>query len=177
MDFEDVAACNCRKYECPLDGKCGQRSVIYQATIEPGPQRKLSKREKTKINQINKGVEWKPKSTEKYIGKTSSTFKIRWNFTNSQTRHRHLPSTALSTYIWQLKDNGYNNYKIKWKILAKANPYTSATKICNLCNKEKFYLIYRKDTYTLNKQEELIRKCRHRRSHLFCQAGTKITND
>ena len=145
---------------------------MYQATIEPGQQKKLSKIEQEKIKLINKGTTWKPKETEKYIGLTSSTFKIRWNFTNSQIKHRHLPSTALSSYIWQLKDNGYTNYKISWKILAKANPYSSATKICNLCNKEKFYLMYRKDLYTLNKQEEVIRKCRHRRAHLFCQAGT-----
>ena len=173
---QEIIDCKCRKFDCPLDGKCGQKNVIYQAIVEPGPQNKLSKKE-NKIKQINKGVIWKPRSIEKYIGKTSSTFKERWNFTNSQIRDRHLPSTALSSYIRQLKDNGYHNFKIKWMLLSKANPYTSATKICNLCNKEKYYLIYRRDTYTLNKQEELIRKCRHRRSHLFCQAGTKISNN
>ena len=164
--------CNCTKHECPLEGKCGQRNVIYQAIVIPGQQDKMSKEQLNKIKKMNNNIIWKPNENEKYIGKTSSTFKERWNFTNSQIKHRHLPSTALSAHVWRLKDNGYSNYSIKWKIMAKANPYSSATKICNLCNKEKYFLIYRKETHTLNKQEEIIRKCRHRRLHLIGQSKT-----
>ena len=119
---------------------------------------------------------WQPNNKETYIGQTSTTFKQRWNFFKSQTKHRDLPSTALSNYIWKLKDNHYNNYNISWKILAKANPYSTATKICNLCNREKYYLMFRKDTYTLNEQHEVLRKCRHRKAHIIGTANSKLKN-
>ena len=122
-------ACTCTKFECPLGGGCGVSNAIYQASIFPGVQEKLTTQQYDELKLRNHGNLWVPRPVEKYIGKSSTTFKLRWNFTNSQCRLRHLPSTALSTYVWKLKDNFYLNYKIKWKILARANPYSTATKI------------------------------------------------
>ena len=34
--------CKCTKFDCPLEGKCGQENVIYQAVVEPGPQDNLT---------------------------------------------------------------------------------------------------------------------------------------
>ena len=59
------------------------------------------------------------------------------------------------------------NYNINWRILSRASPYSTATKVCYLCNKERYYLLYRRDTYTLNEQKEILRKCRHRRANLL----------
>ena len=154
-----------------MDGKCGMEGVVYQAKVYPGEQDKnLTEEDKATIAKNNNGVIWKPKIVESYIGRTGGTFKARWNFTKSQCKLRHLPSTALSTYIWKLKDNFYHHYTIKWDIIARANTYSTSSKICNLCNKERYYLVYRKDLCTLNSQDEIIRKCRHRRGNLIGQA-------
>ena len=55
-------------------------------------------------------------------------------------------------------------YKIDWKILAKAAIYNTDTKICNLCSKEKYFLLFRPETNTINKRDELYTKCLHRKS-------------
>ena len=46
--------CNCTTNQCPLNGKCGQKNVIYQATVKPGPQKKLTKTEEKKKNKTTK---------------------------------------------------------------------------------------------------------------------------
>ena len=109
---------------------------------------------------------WQPNKIEKYIGMTGGTFKERWYFHYSQFKHRHLSTTTLSDYIWKLKYHGFN-YSIKWKIVSRANTYSTSTKTCNLCTKEKMYLMYRKDMHTLNSKNEIMRKCRHRRKKLM----------
>jgi hypothetical protein len=47
------------KHKCPLDGKCLQQSVIYQATVIPHND---------------------SSNTETCIGLTEQTFKARYNF-------------------------------------------------------------------------------------------------
>ena len=73
-------SCNCRKpAECPINGNCLQKSVIYQATV------------------TNKS----DGSKETYIGLTKNEFKERFNrhkstFKNVSKRY----STQLSKHVW-----------------------------------------------------------------------------
>ena len=71
---------NCRnKTECPLDGKCLQQNVVYQATITTDT------------------------ATESYVG-LATNFKERYR--NHQTSFRHTirrNETELSKHIWTLK--------------------------------------------------------------------------
>jgi len=73
--------------------------------------------------------------------------------------------TELSKHIWQVKGNE-QCFTIKWKILAKVKPFSNLTKRCNLCTTEKHFLITKPELTTLNKQNELISTCRHRRTHV-----------
>ena len=75
-------------------------------------------------------------------------------------------TTNLSKYIWQLKRH-YIKYKIQWSIVAKAKPYNPATKTCNLCTKEKYYIIFKPETATLNSNTEMLSKCPHRKKWIF----------
>ena len=102
--------CNCRKKnECPLEGECLTKEIVYQTTIT------------TKD------------TTETYIGLTASEFKTRWrNHKTSFTHEKRKNDTELSKYLWQLKDK-QEEYSIAWRIVAKAKPYTNHTKRCNLC--------------------------------------------
>ena len=139
--------CNCRqKSECPLHGKCLTQSIVYQATVK----------------NIEKGTQ------ETYVGLTEGPYKTRYlnhisSFRNVKTKH----ATELSKHIWSLKEAN-TRYAIEWRIVKRCKAYSSATKICNLCLHEKFVIMYQPKLSTLNKRNELISTCRHRKKHLLC---------
>ena len=82
-------------------------------------------------------------TTETYIGLTANNFKARYGNHQMSFRHEKRKSeTELSKHIWQLKGEN-EEFKVTWKILAKAKHYTNITKRCDLCNTEKFFLICR----------------------------------
>jgi hypothetical protein len=141
-----VKDCNCRNSNnCPLDGKCLTSSIIYQATVT----RQDTQKE------------------ESYIGLTENTFKTRFNGHNNSFRHSNKRNaTTLSNYIWSLKDINIP-YTLKWKMIAKATPYSPSSKICNLCIKEKYFIICKPHMASLNRRNELGAECRHRRKHLL----------
>ena len=136
-------SCNCRKKaECPLEGKCLQDHVVYQATV----------RTQT--------------TTESYVG-LATNFKERYRNHNTSFRNANRRNaTELSKHIWTLK--GANKpYRIKWKILKKCKPYNNTNKKCNLCLHEKFILIRRRDLCSLNKRNELASSCPHRNRYVL----------
>ena len=131
--------CNCRKKpECPLEGKCLQANVVYQASVT------------TEV------------TNESYVG-LATNFKDRYR--NHMTSFRHANrrnETELSKYIWTLKDTR-KPFRVQWKVLATCKPYDNVSKKCNLCLKEKFFIICRNDLIcTLNKRNELASSCPHR---------------
>ena len=132
--------CNCRKKEeCPLKGSCLKENLVYQATVKP------STLDTTKI----------------YIGMTEGEFKTRFNNHIYSFNHKkHATSTALSRYIWDLK-NKNENYSIEWSILKHSRPYTSRGNSCNLCTTEKLLILNADKCFLLNKRSELATKCRH----------------
>ena len=87
--------CNCRvKQECPLNGNCQARNIIYQASVK-----------------TDHGV-------ETYVGLTGDHFKSRFrNHTASFRDQRKKNATELSKHIWELKNNN-TEFTITWKILA-----------------------------------------------------------
>ena len=74
--------------------------------------------------------------------------------------------TWILIQLWQLKEKK-KDFTITWKILAKARAYTTLTKRCNLCISEKFFIISKPHMATLNKRNELISTCRHRRKYIL----------
>ena len=133
---------NCRqKNACPLNGNCLQSSVVYQATV---------KRHDTN-------------SSETYIGLTENDFKTRYRNHIASFRHaKHRNSTELSKHVWTLKDSNID-HSISWHIISSHSSYNSLSKRCNPCLKEKFLIIYRPDLSSLNKRNELVSSCRHRK--------------
>ena len=126
--------CNCRvKANCPMNGE----SVVYRATV-------------------------RSQDTEKdYTGLTASTFKQRFNSHQHSMRHRkHRHSTALSNYVWSLKDQDIT-FDIKWTVLRKAAAYRNTTRRCNLCIAEKLEIMKADKDRSLNRRLELVSKCRH----------------
>ena len=122
-------------------------------------------------NGIYKATVSTSENKKHYIGLTSNTFKTRYSlhktsFTNKDKRN----NTELSKYIWKLKDNN-TAYQIEWKILKIAKPYTPASKKCNLCLWEKYYIITADRTNTLNSRSELTSSCRHKSKFLLSDYG------
>ena len=130
-----------------VNGLCGKKNCIYHATVESSDG-----------------------ATESYVGSTSQTFKKRYykhrsSFNNQKYEH----DTELSKYIWKLKRDN-KTYRVKWKIIDRASPYNPITKRCNLCNKERFYIMYKRNMATLNKRKEVYTVCRHRLKTLLSKS-------
>ena len=139
--------CNCRKNAtCPLGGKCLEKNVIYQATVTP-------ENNHTKV--------------ETYVGLCSTTFKDRFhNHTTSFKYKDKANSTMLSSHIWDLK-NKKIDFEITWKILERAKHFSPVTGLCNLCTKEKYFIIFEPEKASLNKKEELNNNCLHKYPQLL----------
>ena len=102
--------CNCRNSStCPMDGKCNDQSIIYQAEVTTST------------------------SKETYIGLCDTAFKLRYrNHVCSFRNERYKHATELSKYIWNLKDRNIM-YNIKWRKIKQARSYSNVSKKCNLC--------------------------------------------
>ena len=119
----------------------------------------------TKVNFLDVTLDLR--SEKYYVGLTATEFKTRW--LNHQMSFKHEEKrndTELSKYLWQLKEKK-KDFSIEWKILAKARAYTNLTKPCNLCITEKFFIISKPKMATLNKRNELVSTCRHRRKYVL----------
>ena len=142
QDQQTPPGCNCRGGQagCPLDGACQTSSLVYEATV-------------TRQDNNHK---------ETYTGLTEGTFKDRlgghkFDFTHQAKEH----STTLSTYIWKLKKAGIP-YQIAWKVIDRSSSFNPSTRTCRLCQKEKYYIMFRPEGATLNHRNELYATCRHR---------------
>ena len=140
--------CDCNPNECPVEGKCKEVGVIYQATV-------------TIQNNLNNEI-------KKYIGLTGKSFKERYSkhissFTVQDPRN----STSLSKKISELTRK-HIFYDIKWEIIDKATPYKSGDKECRLCIKEIFHILSQPEDLSLNSRQEFTSKCKHQNRFKLC---------
>ena len=156
--------CNCppwrlREGPCPMDGQCRQANVVYGATVET-------------LDILGEPVE---DSAETYTGISYPVWKIRLYRHNTTFNNPALRSdSALADYIWDLQcpDRCYErgeeecehsiDYKISWKILARAPGYNPITGMCRLCLKESFFILFHPETASLNKKTEIYQGCKHK---------------
>ena len=139
--IESKDVCNChktKKNECPLPNRCKIEEVIYRAEVADSS------------GNINY-----------YYGLTENSFKKRWYNHMSNIRNKGEAGTALSNYIWKLKDKN-EPYSLKWSIKTKAFSYRSGSKFCDLCLSEKTTIALADPHSTLNNRNEILNKCRHR---------------
>ena len=62
------------------------------------------------------------------------------------------------------------DFEVKWKILARAKGYNPITGLCRLCLKEKFFILYKTETASLNKRSEIFTPCPHRKFKFLANA-------
>ena len=133
--------CNCQKSkqkDCPLPGSCNQDGVVYQATVN---------------NSVG--------NKKHYVG-LAKKIKNRWRkHKDSMLKKNPENSTTLSTYFWKETEEG-RNPKVEWKILESNIPtFSSVTKKCRLCLREKFTIAFKPELATLNSRNEIFGHCRH----------------
>ena len=102
-----------------------------------------------------------------YIGSTEPPFKQRYGRHTYTFRHAEIgkKETALSKYIWRLRDEGIEG-EISWKIIQKAIPYKCGTRRCDVCLSEKYQIakaMRENRSNILNKKHEMVSKCLHQR--------------
>ena len=95
------------------------------------------------------------------MGLSSNSFKDRVTKHRKSFRDRGYHKNTLSKHIWKLKDDGIA-FNVDWKIVDQAQPYSPATKICNLCVRETFFIMYHRNLASLNKKDEFFGYCLHK---------------
>ena len=130
-------SCNCRKKETfPLNGKCLQKCMMYEATVC--------------TNLLSRS----------YIRSCETTFKTRYNnhkqsFKNITPCH----DTALSKFIWKPKESNMD-FNFTWKIVASVSGNFCKGRTCSLCLTEKADIIKEDPTHILDTRGEILNKCR-----------------
>ena len=61
--------------------------------------------------------------------------------------------------------------KVSWRVLEKnIPPFNPVTGKCQLCIREKFYIIFKPHLASLNQRQEIFSNCRHKKSKLLIKA-------
>ena len=142
--------CNCTKNNpCPLDGKCLTENLIYQATVTQADQ-----------------------TTNCYIGLTSTTFKARLGTHKNSFKDEDVNQTSLSKFVRKLKQKNII-HTIGWKMVDRARPFSPVTGKCGLCNREKFFIMFRPTLADLNSRSEIYSNCRHKATALLIKRERK----
>ena len=58
-------------------------------------------------------------------------------------------------------------YFVNWSIKARGHAFSSGGRACNLCLTEKLIILTADQNTMLNRRDELLESCRHRRKHLL----------
>ena len=144
--------CNCSNATkpCPLNGHCLAKNIVYKATVQFEGFHKKS-----------------------YVGSTGLPFKSRYNnHTRSFRYEGYGNDTALSRYVWEMKNKIKKQPQFKWKIIKRAPTYTTGERFCRLCMEEKLSISVNKGVHSLNKRTEILNMCSHKTGCLLYQVPT-----
>ena len=148
--------CNCRnKNEYPLNGNCKAQNVIYNCTVS------ATQKFKQRV----------------YLGIAEGNCKQRlYNPRQSFKGKKHKNDTALSSYLWDLKENQNQILKLTWSVVRFPPGYSSISKKSLLCIHKKILILnYHNPADFLNKRLELMAKCRQENKFLL-SSKTKTKN-
>ena len=145
--------CNCiNTSQCQLQQRCLSNNILYKANITP-----LGENSETKV----------------YYGICDATFKLRYaNHKKSFSHRNHKLDTEISNKFWRIKDNKHNA-NITWEILGRHQAYNTSSKRCSLCLNEKLKIVLQRDNNMLNRQTEILNKCRHKNKYVLTSYDSK----
>ena len=106
------------KEECPMGSKCQTMGAVYDCCVPSPEPRKI------------------------YVGLAEGKWKQRYyNHKTSFNHKRYLHETALSSYMWHLKESLHVTPNLKWSVVMCVTPYSNISKKCLLCLYEKLIII------------------------------------
>ena len=126
-------SCNCRnKDKYPLNGNCKVQNVIYKCTVS------VTQTFKQRV----------------YLRIAEGNWKQRlYNHRQSFKDKKHKNNTALSSYLWDLKENHNQIPKLTWSVVRFAPGDSNVSKRCLLCLHEKLLILnYHNRAELLNKR-------------------------
>ena len=138
----EMRMCSCRRAdECPMDGRCLARNIVYQGDVN---------------NRTDNQV-------APYVGLTSVSFKDRLGVHNQGINHRsHATSCELTKHVWTLKDSN-KAFSINWRILEHVRGRLVGGE-CKLFSTEKLPIIEHVNQAALMNSNCDI-KCPHQRKY------------
>ena len=127
--------------ECPFNGICLDKDVLYEAELT------------SSLRNYGK---------KHYKGICATEWKARYGNHKKAFRHeKYMKETELSKEVWRIKKKG-GNFDIKWSKISNHASYKPEIGKCNLCQQEKLAIALHVDKNLLNKRNEIISRCRHR---------------
>ena len=123
----NTITCNCRRpSECPTDGKCLTKSVVYQAEVTTTDNDKI----------------------QTYIGVTANEFKTRYrNHVKSLRNRKYQNDTELSKHVWKLKSEN-RPFVIKWSLVKKIPAEVLEEKLLIMKGSKKYLLNKRSEIFS-----------------------------
>ena len=92
---------------------------------------------------------------DSYVGLTENSFKDRYTKHKSSFKTRNPKNASgLSRYVWNLEDEKID-FEIKWKIISRAKAYDPGSGVCRLCVREKYFIIFKPNMWTINCRNEV----------------------
>ena len=107
------------------------------------------------------------KVTKKWL-----TIMARLGVHNQTFRDQTVSQTSLSKHIHNLEAKNIT-YKITWRKIGKGRPYTPSSKMCPLCDCEKFNILFHPEIADLNRKSEFYSHCMHIKPQLLVKREKK----
>ena len=141
---ESRRECNCPNgTACPMNGNCLSEDTLYSGTVSSNLTNYVPRR---------------------YIGLSAPQWKGRYYNHMTSFNDRNYAKCEIAKEVWNIKDKG-GEYSVKWEIIGHAPSYNPIAKKCRLCTAEKLKIAEDSSPNLLNKRDELVSKCRHRRKY------------
>ena len=107
-----------------------------------------------------------------YISTVEEKFKTR--FYNHSKYKKYANETALSTYVWKMKEHHNVILSLKWSMIKSVPSYSNISKRYMLYFHEKFEILnYLNQDQLLNGRSELISNCCHANKYLLSNYKSK----
>ena len=104
-----------------------------------------------------------------YTGHSEDWKKRRYDHGRSFRKLHLRTETALSEYIWDLKDEN-QRYSVSWKVIERTQSFNPITLQCKLCLSEIVNILLNPTDASLNKRSETYGFCRHRKKYLLAHS-------
>ena len=107
---------------------------------------------------------------ETYVGLAEKFKKRHYKHKASMEKKDPNNTTTLSAHFWAELEAGRAPI-VTWTVLESNVPsFNPVTGKCQLCIREKFYIILKPHLATLNQRQEIFSNCRHKESRLLRKA-------